>query len=230
MKFRNTLLLLPMAIALTTPVSAIQINWGSEVDSVLRDSYGNALDATFAIQLGYFESVLGQQFLPTAANTSEWSSRWKVFDQAAFDPLAGYFASTVNLNPDGTSSSSFADNGLGVDFSSQDAYIWIHNSETPGTGTEWFLGKSTATPAWQIPAKIVDCCDTRPPVEWSVSDLKPTSVPVYGKQGNVSGAGDYTVTGPYTLQTFTVVPEPSSVGLFALGAVALVFRRRRASR
>lgn len=58
-----------MVIALATPVAAVQINWGNEVDSDLRDSFGNSLDATFAIQLGYFEKVLGQEFVPTAANT-----------------------------------------------------------------------------------------------------------------------------------------------------------------
>ena len=227
MKLRKTLLLLPIAIALATPVAAVQINWGNEIDSDLRDSFGNSLDATFAIQLGYFEKVLGQQFVPTAANTGEWSSHWKVFDQAAFDPLAGYFTSSANLNPEGTSSSTFADNDLGVDFSNQNAYVWIHNSQTPGTGTEWFLGRSATTPAWQIPAKVEDCCDNRPPVEWSITDLEPADAPVFGKQGGTSGAGDYSVTGPYTLQTFSVVPEPSSCLLLTLGGAAVILRRRR---
>lgn len=229
MKLRKTLLLLPTAIALATPASAVQINWGDVVDSDLRDSYGNSLDATYAIQLGFFEKVLGTQFVPTADNAADWSSHWKVFDQAAFDPLAGYFASTVMLNADGTSSGPVADNDLGLDFSNQDAYIWIHNSETPGVNTEWFLGRSSnAATAWHIPGKVADCCDNRLPLEWSVSDLTPTDTPVYGKQGDVPGAGSYTVTGTYTLQTFTFVPEPSSSLLLALGGVAAVLRRRRA--
>ena len=227
MKLRKTLLLLPTAIALATPASAIQINWGDEVDSNLRDSFGNSLDATYAIQLGFFEKVLGQQFVPNAANAADWSSHWKVFDQAAFDPLAGYFASTVMLNADGTSSSSFADNDLGLDFSNQDAYIWIHNSETPGTTTEWFLGRSSTGTAWHIPDKVADCCDNRAPLEWSVSDLTLGKVPVFGKQGTDTGGGSYTVTGTYTLQTFTFVPEPSSSLLLALGGVAVALRRRR---
>jgi len=227
MKLRNTLLLLPTVIALATPASAIQINWGDEVDSALRDSFGNSLDATFAIQLGFFEKVLGIQFVPDATNTADWSSHWKVFDQAAFDPLAGYFASTVMLNADGTSSSSFADNDLGLDFSNQDAYIWIHNSETPGTTTEWFLGRSATGTAWHIPDKVAECCDNRPPLEWSVSDLTSGKVPVFGKQGTDTGGGSYTVTGTYTLQTFTFVPEPSSSLLLALGGVVAALRRRR---
>ena len=227
MKLRNTLLLLPTAIALATPAAAIQINWGDLVDSDLRDSFGNSLDATYAIQLGFFESVLGQQFVPTVANAADWSSHWKVFDQAAFDPLAGYFASTVMLKADGTSSSTFANNDLGLDFSNKDAYVWIHNSKTPATTTEWFLGRSATGTAWHIPDKVAECCDNRTPLEWSVSDLTPGKVPVFGKQGTDTGGGSYTVTGNYTLQTFTFVPEPSSALLLALGGVAAALRRRR---
>ena len=229
MKLQNTLLLLPMAIALATPSAAIQINWGDLVDSDLRDSYGVPLDATYAIQLGFFEKVLGQQFVPTVENAADWSSHWKVFDQAAFDPLVGYFASTVMLKADGTSSSTFADNDLGLDFSNQNAYIWIHNSETPGTNTEWFLGRSATGTAWTIPAKVAGCCDNRAPLEWSVSDLTSGKVPVFGKQGTDTGGGinnDIT-NGIHTLQTFTFVPEPSSALLLALGGVAAVLRRRR---
>lgn len=221
---RKFLLALPATILFATPAPAIQINWGSEVDSVFRDSFGVPLDTTFAIQLGYFESVLGVPFVPDASNTEDWSVRWKTFDQAAFDPAAGYFTSSAVLNADGSSSSSFADNGLGVDFSNQEAYIWIYNSETPGTLSQWFL---VTTPAWRIPEKADVCCDTRLPVEWSVSDLTNTNTPVYGKQEGVTGAGDYTVTGPYDLQTFSVVPEPSTSLLFVLGGVTAALRRRR---
>ena len=227
MKLPKTLLLLPTAIALATPASAVQINWGNVVDSDLRDSYGNSLNATYAIQLGFFEKVLGVQFVPTATNAADWSSHWKVFDQAAFNPLAGYFASSVMLNGDGTSSSPSADNDLGLDFSNQDAYIWIHNSETPGVNTEWFLARSSTTSVWRTPDKVADCCDNRAPLEWSVSDLTPGTTPVYGKQGNDAGSGIRSVTGPYTLQTFTFVPEPSTSLLLALGGVAMVLRRRR---
>ncbi len=227
MKLRNTLLLLPTAIALATPAAAIQINWGNVVDSDLRDSFGVSLDATYAIQLGFFQKVLGQQFVPTVENAAEWSDNWKVFDQAAFSPLDGFFASTVELDENGGSDSLFADNDLGLDFSNQDAYIWIHNSQTPGANTEWFLGRSATGTAWTIPAKVADCCDNRTPLEWSVSDLTPGKVPVYGKQGADTGGGISNVTGIYTLQTFTFVPEPSSALLLALGGLAAVLRRRR---
>ena len=148
MKLKKMLRVLPVALVLATPASAVQINWGCEVDSVFRDSYGNSLDATFAIQLGYFESVLGVPFVPTASNASQWSAQWKVFDQATYfpdevaGPSFGYFTSSASLLANGKSSSSFAANDLGVDFSNQSAYIWIHNTENPGPTAEWFLGRS----------------------------------------------------------------------------------------
>lgn len=228
MKLRNTLLVFQALIALASPAFAIQINWGSELDSDFRDSFGNSLDDAYAIQLGYFEKVLGEQFVPTSANAAEWSSHWKVFDQAAFDPSTGYFTSSVTLNADGSSSSDYADNDLGLNFLNQDAYIWIHNSETPAPDTEWFLGRSSE---WRTPESTSDCCDTRV-ISWSVSDFESSDVPVYGKQGDVTGSGSHTNDGPYTIQTFTfdtpsLVPEPSSSLLLALGGVALVLRRRR---
>lgn len=230
MKLQKILLGLPAAIVLATPASAIQINWGSAVDSVFRDSTGTPLDETFAIQLGYFESVLGEPFVPTATNVTEWSSHWKVFDQAAFNPAEGYFTSSAVMDSTGSSDSPFAT--LGVDFSNQEAYIWIHNTETPDPTAEWFLGRSATasanTSAWTLPAKPADdCCDTTV-LEWSVTDLDSGDTPVYGKQGDQTGSGAFTVTGSgYTLQTFTFVPEPSSSLLLALGGMAVALRRRR---
>jgi len=227
MKLQKSLLLLPTVIALATPASAVQINWGNQVDSDLRDSFGNPLDGTFAIQLGFFDKVLDEQFVPTAVNAADWSSHWKVFDQAAFNPSSGYFSSSALLRADGSSSSLFADTDEGLDFSNQDAYIWIHNTETLGTNTEWFLARSSTTSVWHIPDKVADCCDHRAPLEWSFSDLQSGTTPVFGKQGIIPGSGVYTTTGTHTLQTFTFVPEPSSSLLLALGGVAVVFRRRR---
>ena len=238
MKLKKMLRILPLVLVLGTPVSAAQINWGCEVDSVFLDSMGQPLNAQFAIQLGYFESVLGVPFVPTASNASQWSAQWKIFDQATYYPDNaagygfGYFTSSASLLANGKSSSSFADNDLGVDFSNQSAYIWMHNTETPGPTAEWFLGRSATasgnTAAWNFPAKPADdCCDTAV-AEWSMSDLDTGDTPVYGKQKAQTGAGVFTnTTNNSTAQTFTFVPEPSSSLLLALGGVVLTFRRRR---
>jgi hypothetical protein len=229
MKLHNTLLLLPAALISVAPVAAIQIDWGSQVDSVIRDSFGNPLDETFTVQLGFFIDTLGVPFVPTYMNVEDWSSHWRVFDQAAFDPSIGYFSSSAILQGDGSSSSPYAD--VGVSFSNQDAYIWINNSEMPVEGSEWFLARSETasltTDAWNMPDAIPGCCDDRNPLIWSVSDLDTGDTPAYGRQGEIIGAGEYAVTDSYTLQTFTFVPEPSAALLVALGGAVCVLRRRR---
>lgn len=210
------------------PSTAAQIDWGSPVDSVLRDSFGVPLDDTFVVQLGFFESVLGIPFDPSAGNAAEWADHWKVFDQAAYNPKTGYFTSSALLLANGSSSSPFA--STGVNFSNQDAYVWIYNSTAPGPLTQWFLGRNySGGNAWTLPNQPVDCCDNQPPLEWSISDLGSGDVPVYGKQGGIAGEGDHTDNGIYDLQTFTVVPEPSVALLAACGGLILVLHRRRTS-
>lgn len=226
MKLRNSLLLLFATLGGSTAAMAAQINWGSPVDSVLRDSFGVPLDDNFVVQLGYFESVLGIPFDPSADNATEWADHWKVFDQAAFDPESGYFTSSALLLADGSSSSPFA--STGVNFSNQDAYIWIYNSTTPGPLTQWFLGRNySGANVWTMPDKPVDCCDNLPPLEWSISDLDSGDVPVYGKQGGTAGDGEHIDNGNYDIQTFTFVPEPSSALLVACGGLLLALRRHR---
>lgn len=228
MKPQKLALILPVAIVLATPALAIQINWGSPVDSVLRDSFGVPLDETFAVELGYFVETLGVPFEPTASNVDDWSFHWRMFDRAAINPAAGYFTSSASIMTSGGSSNPLA--AQGVDFSNKDAYIWINNSKTPGTTSEWLLVRSTSPAAWQFPNKPVACCDDLPPLEWSISDLKTTDVPVYGQQGDVAGAGEHTydgTPGSITLQTYTFVPEPSATLFAALGGMAFVLRRRR---
>ncbi len=203
---------------------ALSISWGSELFSDFRDSMGQPLDNTFFIQLGYFQSTLEDPFVPTSENVGEWASRWMVFDQAQFDPDIGYFTSTVDVNPDGTSSS--PDASLGVISDSQQAYVWIYNATNPVPGTEWFLGTASN---WVMPQPPEECCDNGLPLEWSVSDLSNQDVtPVWGRQTTGLGSGHYTVTTPdYTLQTFTFVPEPGSFLLTAIGVLTFALRRNR---
>jgi hypothetical protein len=222
-----------MAVAcalLAGQARAISVSWGSEYLSDLRDSYGNPLDETFKMQLGFFEST----FTPDASNTSQWASHWHVFDQASsndpansFDPLTGYFTrESIAIDSNGQSTSPYAD--LGLNFTGKEAYLWTYNNKTPGAGSEWLLARASD---WVFPTgAATGCCDSELPLQWSVSDFSSGTpvVPIWGGQGEQRGAGSYTVTdNSYTLQTFTVVPEPSTALLTILGTAFALLRRRR---
>lgn len=224
---------------LVSQARAMSVSWGSVMPSDLRTSYGASLDASFYMQLGFFEGT----FTPDANNTADWAANWKVFDQAAyygvgnvnnsFDPVNGYFArESIAIDLSGQSQSPYADNngGLGLNFTGKEAYLWTYNNKTPGIGTEWLLARAED---WVFPAghDLSECCEDLP-VQWSVSDLStqtPTqAVPVWGGQGNQRGAGVYTVTNnAYTLQTFTFIPEPSTALLTIMGTAFALLRRRR---
>jgi len=202
------------------------VSWGSELFSVYRDSFGNALDDTYTIQLGFFESLLGgggTSFQPDSNNVAEWTEQWRVFDEASLNLQLGAFTSEARVNENGTSSSDFAD--LGINFERQQAYIWIRKGDSPVAGSEWFLARATD---WLFPE---GSDDTTLPLQWSLSDLNPEGgpsvVPVWGAQFGQIGAGTYTTTNSeYTLQTFTFVPEPSSL-MLAVSGVLLMLKRRR---
>lgn len=196
------------------------LNWGSELFSDIVDSHGQTLQqSAFVFQLGAF--IAG--FTPTSSNTDEWYSNWRVFDQAAYNESLGYFTSSVLMNDDGTSSY----NPSAVSsFEGMTAYLWIRNSPDLTTTTEWFLGTASS---WVFPDAIPGCCDNASVVEWSVSDLDGPDTPVWGSQGGIAGDGYYTVTGGYTLQTFTIIPEPSTSLLAMFSSLGLLNQRRRKS-
>jgi hypothetical protein len=205
---------------------AASLSWSSELASVLRDSDGVALDSSFYMQLGFFDS----SFTPTASNTEEWMSNWKVFDEAnvtdgSFDPVNGYFTrESIQIDSSGQSLSTYAD--LGV-FAGKEAYLWVRNSDDSGlTTTEWLLVRASS---WVFPTYDPNNCCPAEPEQWSVSDLaSETSTPIWGAQGSLTGGGIYTTTsGSYTLQTFTFIPEPSSALLAAIGTAFVLLRRRR---
>ena len=216
------------ALAGTTGVHAMTVSWGSELFSEFRDSFGNPLDETFTIQLGFFENVLGQSFQPDSNNVTQWVQQWKVFDQASLNLGLGYFSSEARVNADGTGGSGYAD--LGVNFEGQQAWIWIRKGDDPVPGTEWFLASAEN---WTFPEGSDECCDTGLPLQWSISDLNPEGgqsiTPIWGSQSGQIGSGVYATTSPeYTLQTFTFVPEPSALLLTFTGALLLLKRTRRA--
>ena len=110
-----------------------------------------------------------------------------------------------------------------LSFAGLDAYIWIRNDDNPVPGTEWLL---TRADNWTFPVVGGDCCNTEV-IEWAVSDLDSGNVPVWGRQNDVIGSGEFSSTSTTGLQTFTFVPEPSSALLAAVAGGFLVLRRRR---
>jgi hypothetical protein len=218
MKLHVKLVSVALAIAMGTSLEAQTLDWGSEVFSDIVDSTGETLDNTFVFEIGAFLDG----FVPDESNVGSWHANWRVFDQAAYNPDAGYFTSTVRMRDDGTSDSPYQTPGA-PSFEGLGGYLWVRNADTPGEGTEWLL---TRADTWVYPTALPGCCDNETAAQWSVSDLDSGDVPKWGNQGGVIGPGSYSTTGPHTLQTFTVVPEPSSV-LLALCGGAVAMRRRR---
>lgn len=194
-------------------------NWGTPVFSSLFDSYGNPLDASYTFELGAFDP----SFTPTSNNVTSWSDNWKIFDTATFNVEAEHFASTANMLDDGTSTSATAT--AGYDFRGLDAYIWGYNTKSYILTLEWVWLRSTN---WTFPTSITPGPPVTP-TEWSISDLTPSDVPLWGRQSNSIGLGYATNPGTYNLQTYTLnVPEPSTVALLCLaGAGTLLAARLR---
>jgi len=169
--------------ALTAVGHAQTIDWSSKVRSSLLDSNGTKLSSGgFAFELGAFRG----DFVPTGKNVSDWRANWVVFDQAGYSEKNGYFTSTVQMLTNGTSSSPYQTPGA-ESFEKKQAYVWIHNSDQ-SAANEWMLARATN---WTFPTAITGGSGLVPPLEWSVGDLTPGLVPLWGKQGATQGSGAY---------------------------------------
>jgi hypothetical protein len=208
-------------LALTAPGQTL--DWGSPVATDIVDSQGNPITNLFVIEIGAF--VDG--FTPDETNVNDWFSNWRIFDAATYNPTLMYFTSVASMNDDGTSTSPHST--AGFSFEGLDAFLWIRRGDTPVEGNEWLLTRAVSSDpsaTWEFPDAVPGCCDNEPNLQWSVSDLDGDDIPGWGSQGGVHGDGIYTVTGGYTLQTYTFIPEPSSLAFVALSAAMLLRRRR----
>jgi len=199
------------------------INWGSVVDSTIVDSKGNPLDGTFRFELGAFNL----NFTPTPDNLSAWTNNWNIFDSSDYNPLLTLFSGTQSMELVGGVSGPLGHNGS-FNFAEQPAYLWIKNSdimEIDG-GQEWLLVRSD--PSWVFPTASGDCCD-KEKLQFSTSDLASGDSPLWGGQGGVQGPGNFTtfVGGGGSLQTYSLVPEPSSALIAFLIVLGAVTRRER---
>jgi hypothetical protein len=207
-------------LILGSSLNAQTLDWGSQAFSALVDSKGNSLDETFVFELGSFAAG----FTPTESNVGSWLVNWSVFDRANYSQENGVFTGQTNMLDNGTSDSIHLTQGA-LSFEGFAAYIWIRKGDLPIEGSEWMVVRSTE---WTFPTANPGCCDNETPVQWSVSDLASSDTPLWGHQNGVNGSGVFTsVGGPYDLQTFTFVPEPSSAVLAALAGGFAMIRRRR---
>ncbi len=216
---KRLLVLLAVALMVTVPgvLEGQTILWHNAVFDTLADSGGAGLDGSFTIELGTF--VDG--FAPVESNAGDWYANWLVFDQADFNPGLGYFTGEVVMQPDGTSDSPALTPGA-PSFEGKSAYIWIRKGTQAMPMSEWML---VSDASWVYPVADPNCCGNGVPLEWAISDLDGGDTPKWGGQGGVPGPGVVTQPGPYTLQTYTFVPESSLVAL--LGWPVLVWCGRR---
>ncbi|WFB35027.1 PEP-CTERM sorting domain-containing protein [Kiritimatiellota bacterium B12222] len=221
----------------------VTVNWGNANPSVMVDSGGIALTSAYptpafsgdyTVALGTFDS-----FSPTETNYNDWQSHWRTFDQAPFNDAVGAFASEAFLESDGSSSSVNADNS--ASFFNSDAYIWIYNrQDAVANDSEWFLGRVSE---WTFPTDLGgECCGNLTPTQWSLTsdfaNASPSEIDVvWGahSSGLYAGGGAYTVAPEnFLVQTYLLIPEPSTWIMMALSFSALMFvglfRRKGAMR
>lgn len=220
----------------------IDINLGSFELNQLVDSAGQ--DIIEPIVPGFPEATSSYTFAlgsfidgfnPTSGNIAQWADNWRTFDVALFAADPDLIGIQGGMTVDGFTVS---DNPLADDtfnFSGLDAYLWIYNSTALETGTEWFLGRAST---WTFPDiglfdTNCDSCPGENPINWSTSDFASNTVsddvPLYGNQSGVLGEGTYTAlnSDEFAIQTFGVIPEPSSVILPACVLICLIFHHLR---
>ena len=228
MKNRLFPLLLLMALGAFSPsASARTIAWGSSIDSILVDSSGNQLDASYTFELGSFGS-----FVPDAANIEQWLVNWKVFDRATapgingFSPVDGYISSEVTHDFDFTTGNTDLPQNVFFNTGEQ-AYMFAYNSLDLQSGVEWALITNDSSDGniaddWLFPVPETHSADT---LDWRIN-LGAT--PIIGGENDVQGPGTYSSTPQaFTLQTSGAVPEPGSALLVGVVGLIAQLRRRR---
>ncbi len=220
----------------------IDINLGSFELNQLVDSAGDELivpvvpgfpEATsnFTFALGSF--IDG--FNPTNNNIGQWFDNWRTFDVALFAADPDLIGIQGGMTVDGftVSESPLADTSF--NFSGLDAYLWIYNDTALQPGTEWFVARASTWTFPDIGLFDTDCssCPGENPINWSTSDFASNTisddVPLYGNQSGVQGEGTYTVLNDneFAIQTFGVIPEPSTLFLPACIGICLMLRALR---
>ncbi len=215
---------------------AVTLHWGSAAGDFIYES-----DGTSAVDPGSFNFELGtfsDGFDPSANPLSSWASNWHRLDIGTYNSTTGFLTGSVTLNaapaPDGSILDGNATDTASF-FFGKDAYVWIYNQNSTVDETlEWVLlanptgdGSDPET-AWTFPT--AGEADARSDViDFRISD--PGVTPLFGGENKgTPSTGDGISTGTpttFALQTFTIIPEPSSTFLLALGVLTLFARRKQ---
>ena len=201
MKIRSILFI--AALLCCARVNAVEINFTSPAFEVAKTSGGIDLTGSFTFTLGSFGA-----FAPTSSNTSDWFSNFTPVatkGSIAWDTDFTQFSQTATLA-----------NNSGVFATTNQAYIWGYNTQTPGTGTEWILFTNTN---WKFPTSTNIL-----PTSWDLSDAGTTAV-----LGTLNAPGSQIYFSLASVGA-AAIPEPSTyaqivLGLGALGFIA--YRRRK---
>ena len=196
---------------------AAGIQWGTSspaTETYLQSDGVSDFDTGWNFELGYFSG-----FTPTASNTADWASNWTLFDSTSYAEVVSgsgvyWFSSLIDSS---TSSAVGAQ-----------AYVWIHDTKTSGSGIEWLLYTNDSTDGnaaddWLWPSSGGSGPGT---LDWTTDNA---SAVTFGGLSPDRGGGGYTVPGSsYTLQTHTLpVPEPTSALLLTIAGGVLSLRRRK---
>lgn len=186
------------ALALNLGSNAADIEYQAQANQILGSS-GTELELGSLIRLGTFSA--GFDFAANATNFSATNAAFTQFDTAV-------------IGDGGAPAGQFWDNTPFLSgITNLTIYVWIFNSATAETATEWAIVTNPAS-NWKGPA------DGANSTTLDTGDLG-TIVPV-GALGSIEGGAG--TGGNIRLQA---VPEPSSLALIGMVLVTGTFRRRR---
>lgn len=219
---KTHLLLLTFAtLVAATCARGSGVGWSnSPFDTVpMMDNFGNALDSTYVFELGTFANG----FVPTAANTDQWSVNWKLLSVADapddWFPNVPSFGQSFTFNANGTVQGL---PGSATFTAGEQAYLWVYS------GVQWALVTdnspgATADDIWQLPTPGDNSPTSQ--LTW-VLDQANVAI-VGGVNGVQSGTAIAFDPGSNFRLQMAVIPEPSSCLLVLLAGVLARFHRFR---
>lgn len=199
------------------------IHWGNALGDSFYSSTGSQISTTdlssqFKFELGVFEAG----FTPNGTNVNLWTSKWKKLDSASYG--VGSFAGSVTLGSGGILDGDTSE-PVSI-FAGQQAYIWVYNGLSLTPGSEWSLVSNTN---WILSDSSGQVASTQ-----SLFLSNPGTTATFGQEqgdGTLSTGAGYAsnpLNSGFQIQTYSFIPEPSTMALLFSG-MGLLWRRRRPS-